>query len=79
MEVEVHLFANLADHGPPGARGHAVRMELPDGATVGELLRRLRIPDEPSRLLLVNGQDADPTVRLNADDVVAVLPPLVGG
>ena len=79
MEVEVHLFANLADYGPPGTRGRPVRVAVPEGATVGELLRRLGIPDETARLLLVNGQDADPTVRLNPDDVVAVLPPLVGG
>ena len=79
MEVVVQLFANLADYGPPGSRGRAVRVDLPEGATVGELLRRLRIPEETSRILLVNGHDADPTVRLNPDDVVAVLPPLVGG
>jgi molybdopterin synthase sulfur carrier subunit len=79
VEVEVHLFANLADYGPPGGRGRAVRIDLPEGATVGELLHRLHIPDEASRLLLVNGQDVEPTVRLNPDDVVAILPPLVGG
>jgi len=56
-----------------------VKVDLPDGATVGDLLRQLQIPDEASRLLLVNGRDADSTVRLNPDDVVAVLPPLVGG
>jgi len=79
VEVEVHLFANLADYGPPGARGGAVRVDVPEGVTVGELLRQLRIPDESPRLLLVNGQDADPGVRLNPGDVVAVLPSLVGG
>lgn len=78
MEVEVHLFANLADYGPPGVRG-TVRVDLPEGATLGELLRELRIPDEASRLLLVNGHDVEPTVRLHPDDIVAVLPPLVGG
>ena len=79
MEVEVHLFANLADYGPPGARGGAARVELPEGATVQDLLRRLRIPDEIPRLLLVNGRDAEPTARLGRGDVVDVLPPLVGG
>ena len=79
MEVEVQLFANLADYGPPGARGRAARVNLPEGATVGDLLRRLRIPDEASCLLLVNGHNADSTVRLEPDDIVAVLPPLVGG
>ena len=51
MEVEVRLFANLADYGPPGAPGGAARVELPDGATVGDLLRRLRIPDEVPAIL----------------------------
>ena len=79
MQVEVHLFANLADYRPPGARGGAARVDVPDGVTLGELLRQLRIPDEVPRLLLVNGRDVDATERLNPDDVVTVLPPLVGG
>ena len=79
VEVEVHLFANLADYGPPGARGGTVRVELPEGATIRDLLRRLRIPDEVPRLLLVNGHDVEPTARLTPGDAVAVLPQLVGG
>jgi molybdopterin converting factor small subunit len=79
VEVEVHLFANLADYGPSGTRGGTVRVEVPEGATVGELLHRLRVPEAVPRLLLVNGHDADPAVRLESGDVVAVLPPLVGG
>jgi hypothetical protein len=79
VEVEVHLFANLADYGPPGARGGSARVELPEGATVGLLLRRLRIPDEMPRVLLVNGRDVEPAARLHPGDVVDVLPPLVGG
>jgi sulfur carrier protein ThiS len=79
VEVEVHLFANLADYGPPGARGATARVELLEGASVRDLLRRLGIPDEVPRLLLVNGHDVEPTARLSPGDVVAVLPPLVGG
>lgn len=79
MEVEVHLFANLAAYGPPGPRRGAFRVALPAGATVGDLLQELRIPDEVPRLLLLNGLDAAPTARLRPADVVAVLPPLVGG
>ena len=79
MQVEVHLFANLADYGPPSARGGVARVDVPDGVTLGELLRRLRIPDEMPRLLLVNGRDVDASVQLYPDDVVTVLPPLVGG
>ena len=79
VEVEVHLFANLADYGPPGIRGGTARVELPEGATVGDLLHRLRIPDEVPHLLLVNGHDVESTARLGPGDVVAVLPTLVGG
>jgi sulfur-carrier protein len=79
MEVEVHLFANLAEYRPPGGGAGPARVELPAGATLYDLLRRLRIPDEIPRLLLVNGRDVEPTVRLSAGDVVSVLPPLVGG
>jgi hypothetical protein len=79
MEIEVHLFANLADYRPPGPRVGAVRVELPAGATLDDLLGRLRIPAELPRLLLVNGRDVEPTVRLSPGDIVSVLPPLVGG
>jgi sulfur carrier protein ThiS len=79
MEVEVELFANLADYRPPGARAGPVRVEVPAGATVHDLLRQLRIPDDVPRLLLVNGRDVAPTARLAPGDVVNVLPPLVGG
>jgi sulfur carrier protein ThiS len=79
VEIEVHLFANLADYGPPGVRGAGTRVDLPDGATLHDLLRRLRIPDEVPRLLLVNGRDAEPTARISPGDVVHVLPPLAGG
>jgi molybdopterin converting factor small subunit len=79
VEVEVRLYANLADHGPPGAREGAVRLALPAGATVADLLRWLRIPNELPCLLLVNGRDVEATARLSDGDVVSVLPPLAGG
>jgi sulfur carrier protein ThiS len=79
MEIQVRLFANLAAYAPPEARGGAARVELPEGATVWDLLARLRIPDEGSWLLLVNGRDVEATAMLRGGDVVDVLPPLVGG
>jgi molybdopterin converting factor small subunit len=78
VEVEVRLFANLADYGPPRGGG-PVRVVVPVGATVQDLLERLRIPEGIPRLLLVNGQDSDPTTRLSPGDVVDILPPLAGG
>jgi hypothetical protein len=79
VEVEVHLFANLAAYGPPGPERGVARVALPEGATVRDLLGRLRIPDDIPRLLLLNGRDAEPSARLGPGDVVDLLPPLVGG
>jgi sulfur carrier protein ThiS len=79
MHIEVHLFANLADYLPPGGQGGTVRLELPEGATLRDLLRELRVPPELPGLLFVNGQDAAPGHRLQNGDVVSILPPLAGG
>lgn len=75
----MRLFANLADYLPPHARGGAARLEMPEEATVDDLLRRLRIPPHLPRLLFVNGRDATPDARLRSGDVVTVFPPLAGG
>jgi sulfur carrier protein ThiS len=79
VTVEVHLFANLADYVPSPARRRGARIEVPEGTTVAELGRRLAIPDDLPRLVLVNGRDASPEQALRPDDVVSMLPPLVGG
>lgn len=79
MKIEVRLFANLADYLPPGTRGSSASVEVPDGATVADLVRRLAIPDELPRLMLVNGRDAGAEWRLAPGDVVSLIPPLAGG
>ncbi len=43
------------------------------------VLRRLGIPADLTRVVLVNGKDADPGRRLAAGDTVAIFPPLMGG
>jgi molybdopterin converting factor small subunit len=79
VTIEVRLFANLARYLPPGTRGDAVRLEVPDGATVGDVVRRLAIPGELPGLLLVNGRDAERDRPLRPGDVVTIVPPLAGG
>jgi len=79
VKIEVRLFANLADYLPPGTRGSSATIEVPDGATLADLVGRLAIPDDLPRLMLVNGQDAGAERRLRPGDVVSVIPPLAGG
>ena len=75
----MRLFANLARYRPPGTRGDALTLQVPEGASVGDVVRRLAIPAELPGLLLVNGRDATPDRRLRPGDVVSIVPPLAGG
>jgi molybdopterin converting factor small subunit len=52
---------------------------VPEDATVDSVVQRLGIPGDATRVVLVNGRDADPEQRLAAGDTVAIFPPLMGG
>lgn len=80
MTVTVLLFASYADL--LGAR--SLQIELPAGATVRELVRKLsampgasRLPVRP--LVAVNQGYALESTVLRTGDEVAVIPPVAGG
>jgi molybdopterin converting factor subunit 1 len=79
--VSVKLFARARDL----AEAAAVTVELPDGATVGDLRRRLAslYPALTSLLersaLAVHDEFADDSLTLPLDAEVALLPPVSGG
>ena len=75
MEVRVKLMGMLRDRSPAGGV-----VQLPEGATVTDLLQQLEIPAREVMLVTVNGQhQRDHTVRLSPGDEVTVLPPVGGG
>jgi molybdopterin synthase catalytic subunit len=81
MLIHVKLFARARDLASTGA----VAVELPDGATVGELRRRLAglHPALAGLLersaLAVHDEFAEDTLTLSPQDEVALLPPVSGG
>lgn len=79
MKVEVQLFATLSVYRPGGACGDGVTLEVPDGTTVGDLIRLLKIPPDVDCLRVVNGHDAPSDQRLRDGDVLSLFPPLAGG
>ena len=79
MKVEVRLFATLQPYLPAGARGDGVSLELPPGATVGDVVASLNIPSDVACLVVVNGREADPGQVLAPGDELAMFPPLAGG
>jgi molybdopterin converting factor subunit 1 len=80
MTVTVLLFASYAD----SLGAHSIRIELPQGATVADVLGRVRalpgadrLPSDP--LMAVNERYARANRVLSAGDEVAIIPPVAGG
>jgi MoaE-MoaD fusion protein len=76
VDIRVRLFAGLRERAGTGSRS----VELPDGATVGDVWAALRLGDEPPGLLYaVNRAYADAEDALADGDEVALIPPVSGG
>lgn len=80
MTIKVLLFASYADAvGTP-----EVRLELPEGARVRDVLDQVRqlaagkrVPEHP--MVAVNERYAQPDQALRSTDEVAIIPPVAGG
>jgi len=79
VKVEVHLTATLRTYLPVGTAGDNLVLDVPEGATVDQVVHSLRIPTELERLTVVNGRDAGPDQPLSEGDVLSLFPPLAGG
>jgi molybdopterin converting factor small subunit len=79
VTVEVRLFATLAQFLPAGSKAGTAVLELPDGATIADVRRRLGIPSSLECVLLLNGANVHGDARLHDGAVVDIFPPLAGG
>jgi len=79
MRVRVKLYATLGKHVANTAPGIPFEVELPDGATVADLVKRLNLPQEEVKVAFVNGRARPMDWRLQADDEVGIFPPVGGG
>jgi MoaE-MoaD fusion protein len=74
MLVSVRLFAGLRER----AGSAHVDVELPDGATVGDLLAAMELAPR-SCIAAINREYADASSRIAPGDEVALVPPVSGG
>ncbi|MGI5997570.1 MAG: MoaD/ThiS family protein [Lutispora sp.] len=72
--VKVRLFATLREN-----RDKEIIIELPDGATLLDVVKHLNIPKEEASLLLINGVFAKLDKALEDNDTVSIFPPVGGG
>ena len=74
MRVVVKLFASLRSYGP-----EEQEMELPENATVGDVVEKLCLPEKMPLLRIVNGEHRDRAHPLKEGDEIALFPPIAGG
>jgi sulfur carrier protein ThiS len=78
MRVQVKLFSLLRKHLPEEAKGEAT-IELPEGATVDDLVEQLGIVRR-IKILTINGErETDRYRLLQEGDSVRIFPFVVGG
>ena len=79
MKVTVRLFGTLSRSYPGYQHPQGMEVEIPDGATVKDLLAVLEIPDSQVPVVIVEGRvlRADDEVRSGA--LVNVMQPIQGG
>jgi len=80
MKIELRLFASLARYTPDrtGSLGNCI-MEIAEGTTIIDILRRLEVPLDKVRVIFLNGLHAAGEEVLKEGDRVGVFPPVAGG
>jgi len=77
IRVHVRLFSILR-HRPDGSLQDSLTLELPEGATVADVLRALQAP-ELDVLIAVNDEQCDESAPLQDGDEVELIPAVAGG
>ena len=79
MRVTVKLFATLVRFKEGTRAGKPFEMELPESATVHDLIDMLQIPPEETHVVFINNIIEEHESKLKDGDVVGLFPPVGGG
>lgn len=79
MNVRVKLFATLGRFSGQKLPGTPFQMELPEGAVLADLVRRLNLPEDEVKICFVNGRVQELDYALNSGDDIGIFPPVGGG
>ncbi len=77
MKITVELQGYLDQYAP--GDDATFPCEMPDGATVRDVLARLQIGDELAAAVIVGGEASDIGRTLTEGDRLTLMPPLAGG
>ncbi len=78
MDVQVKLYASLTRYYAKATAGTPFEINLPESATIVDLVNRLKLPKEEVKVFFVNGRARPIDWPLEPGDEVGIFP-LVGG
>ncbi|HLE13809.1 MAG TPA: MoaD/ThiS family protein [Anaerolineales bacterium] len=79
MHIQVKLFANLSRFVEGGQSGKPFKVDLPEGATLEDLVEQLKLPAEETKVAFVNGRTQPLDWVLQPGDEVGIFPSIGGG
>jgi molybdopterin synthase sulfur carrier subunit len=79
ITVHAKLFAILRRHYLHLGIGEPMPVELPEGATVGDLVEHLRLPADQVKVVFVNNVIREAEHPLADGDELGIFPPVGGG
>lgn len=79
MEVTVTLYATLIRYHPEGKRNEPFTVQLPEGATVKDLIKEVSIKKGEAKLVFIKHKNRPDDFVLEDGQKVAIFPPVGGG
>lgn len=78
MKIRVRVFATLRKYTPEASAGEQ-ELDVAEGATVGQVLEQLKIPQAQVALVFVNSTHQKMDRPLADGDELGIFPPIAGG
>jgi sulfur carrier protein ThiS len=83
MKIKLRLYATLQKYLPAGTSNSETDMELPEAATIADVLGLLGVPMNLAHIVFINGRHVlrpdIPAHQLQDGDILAVFPAIGGG
>lgn len=79
MRITAKLHGTLRKYLPKGSQGNAMLVEVPDGATVADVVDHLSIPRDHARMFVSGDEHLEAASVLRDGQELNIFPPLAGG
>ena len=79
MRITAKLHGTLRKYLPASSQGNTMLVDVPDGATVADVVNRLNIPSDHARMFVAGDEHLEASSVLHDGQELNIFPPLAGG